>query len=199
MIGRTHRKNFTEWAELDEKPRKRRSINFRVHALASSLFKGAQQFYGARFGVGISEMRILSNLDSDGPLSASQLVVLTAMDKALVSRILNALYARELLVASASSSDPRRRSWALSRTGRELVDRLRPMWKRREAVIQAGLTTAEYVLLEDLLERLFRASEALREEEARLLKAERTAGKGRARPRRPAAMRPAAVHQQGAG
>ena len=37
-------------------------------------------------------MRILSNLDSEGELVANQLVALTAMDKGLVSRILNALH-----------------------------------------------------------------------------------------------------------
>jgi DNA-binding MarR family transcriptional regulator len=181
---------------IDRKsPRRRKSINFRVHALASSLFKGAQQFYGARFGVGIPEMRIVSNLDSEGPLTATQLVGLTVMDKALVSRILNALHARGLLSASPSASDPRRRRWALSRAGRQLVDRLRPMWRQREAIIQAGLSAAEHDLLEELLERLFLASEALRAEEARLLRAEQAAHNNRRR----TATAAAAAHEQGTG
>jgi DNA-binding MarR family transcriptional regulator len=144
----------------------RKSINFRVHALASSLFKGAQQYYGSRFGVGIPEMRILSNLGSEGPLSATQLVTLTAMDKGLLSRILTALHARGLVQATAPASDPRRRTWTLSDLGNQMVETLRPVWRQREALIQAGLSEAEREHLEEMLERLFLASEALRKREA---------------------------------
>jgi DNA-binding MarR family transcriptional regulator len=161
----------TERTTLREKKNKRepKSINFRVHALASSLFKGAQQYYGQRFQAGVPEMRILSNLDSEGVLAASQLVELTAMDKALVSRLLNALHARGLLAASAPVSDPRRRNWRLSRSGHRLVSQLRPLWRRREAIIQAGLSVSEQRLLGDMLHRLFLASEALREAETKTL------------------------------
>lgn len=152
--------------------RERKSINFRVHALASSLFKGAQQFYGSRFGLGVPEMRILSNLDSDGPLAASQLVALTAMDKALVSRILTVLHDRGY-IAATPTSNPRRRCWMLARSGRRLVAQLQPLWRQREAIIQAGLSKAERDLLEALLGRLFRASEELRAAEAAALKLER--------------------------
>jgi DNA-binding MarR family transcriptional regulator len=164
--------------------RERKSINFRVHALASSLFKGAQQYYGTRFGVGIPEMRILSNLDSEGPLTASHLVTLTAMDKGLLSRILVALLDRKLLQAVAPASDPRRRTWSLSRSGKRLVETLRPIWKRREAIIQAGLTRVEQDQLEQMLERLFLASEALREAEAQELRKTRL---HKTRPRAPRA------------
>ena len=157
----------------EEKPRQRKSINFRVHALASSLFKGSQQYFGSRYNLGTPEMRILSNLDSEGPMAASQLVMQTAMDKALVSRILNTLHGRGLLQASAPGLDPRRKLWALSRSGHALVKKLRPIWKQREAVVQACLTPEQRDLMEELLEKLFLASEAMRQEEAAAEAAER--------------------------
>ena len=159
--------------ESQDRPRSRKSINFRVHALASSLFKGAQQYYGAHFGVGIPEMRLLSNLGTEGALTATRLVALTAMDKGLVSRLLSALNRRHLVRATAPASDPRRRTWELTESGQALVAALRPVWQRREAVIQASLSNAERDLLEDMLTRMFDASEALRAEEARALRAAR--------------------------
>jgi DNA-binding MarR family transcriptional regulator len=161
-----------------------RSINFRIHKLASSLFKGAQQFYGACFDIGLPEVRILSNLSNEGPLTATELVALTAMDKALVSRILNALGRRGLLRAVAPSASPLRRTWSLSRQGRRLTEAMRPEWTRREAIIQAGLSAAERRQLGEILERLFVASEALREREGRELqelRAQAAARRGRAR------------------
>jgi len=143
-----------------------KSINFRVYALASSLFKGATQYYTPRFGIGLPEMRVLSNLDSEGPLAAYQVVALTVMDKGLVSRVLAALKRRRLVTSSAPKTDPRRRTWRLTRTGQGLVDRLRPEWRRREAILQACLSASERILLLEFLERLFVASEKLRDEEA---------------------------------
>jgi DNA-binding MarR family transcriptional regulator len=164
-----------------------KSINFRIHRLASSLFKGAQQFYGAYFNIGLPEVRILSNLSSEGPLTAAELVTLTAMDKALVSRILNVLSGRGLLEAVAPAAAPRRRIWSLSRDGRRLTEALRPEWTRREAVIQTGLTAAERKQLGVVLERLFVASEALREQEAAELRASRSPGTTRRSRTRPEA------------
>ncbi len=106
--------------------KREKSINFRIHTLASSLSKGAMQYYGARFAVGLPEMRILSNLDSEGRLAAYQLVELTAMDKALVSRVLTMLNRRGFVTSSSPDRDPRRRAWQLTRAGRELVNQLRP-------------------------------------------------------------------------
>lgn len=166
--------------------RARKSINFRVHALASSLFKGAQQYYVARYGVGIPEMRILSNLGSEGPLTATHLVALTAMDKGLLSRILNNLHARGLVTAVAPVSDPRRRTWSLSRSGKQLVETLRPEWRRREALIQASLSETERAALEEMLERLFVASESLREAEAQELRRARARKSRTARVAEPA-------------
>ena len=148
-----------------------KSINFRLHTLASSLFKGATQYYGAQFGVGLPEMRVLSNLGSEGPLAAFQIVMLTAMDKALVSRVLTMLSRRGYLIAAASKSDPRRRTWRLSKSGEVLVERLRPEWQRREAIIQAGLSKTEREVLGELLDRMLAASEALRAKEMEALAA----------------------------
>jgi DNA-binding MarR family transcriptional regulator len=162
----------------------RKSINFRVHTLASSLFKGATQYYGVHFGVGLPEMRVLSNLGSEGPLAAHQIVALTAMDKALVSRVLTTLGRRRYVTASSPKTDPRRRTWELTRAGRDLVRQLRPEWKRREAIIQAELSEIELSLLADMLERMLVASEKLRAEEmAGLRSVRKSQSKSRVRPR----------------
>src|SRR5580658_1592542 len=155
-----------------------KSINFRVHTLASSLLKGAMQYYGVHFGVGLPEMRVLSNLGSEGPLAAHRIVALTAMDKALVSRVLTALGRRRYVTSSSPKTDPRRRTWDLTRAGRDLVRQLQPEWKRREAIIQAGLSESERSLLADMLERMLVASEKLRAEEMDALRSVRKAQPG---------------------
>ena len=147
--------------------RRNDSINYRVYALASSLSKGAMRFYLARFGLALPEMRLLSTLGSHRRLSSLEFVKLTAMDKGLVSRVLNSLAKRGCVEQVVSAAGSGRRVWKLSRTGAALVARLRPVWKERESQLQADLSPREHELLLRLLDRLFHASEKLRAEEAK--------------------------------
>ena len=145
------------------------SINYRVYALASSLSKGAMRFYLAKFGLALPEMRLLSTLGSRRRLSSLELIKLTAMDKGLVSRVLNGLRQRGWVEQVPSTEGSNRRVWKLTRTGAALVARLQPVWRERESRLQSDLTPQEHELLSRLLERLFQASERLRAEEAKAL------------------------------
>lgn len=145
------------------------SINYRVYALASSLSKGAMRFYLAKFGLALPEMRLLSTLGSRRGLSSLELGKLTAMDKGLVSRVLNGLGQRGWVEQVPSAEGSNRRVWKLTRTGAAVVARLQPVWRERESRLQSGLTPQEHELLLRLLERLFQASERLRAEEAKSL------------------------------
>lgn len=142
-----------------------KSLNFRVQALASSLFKGAQQFYGAWVGLSVPELRIISSLESDAPATATDLVTLTAMDKALVSRVLAALDRRGLIGVTASLQR-RRKTWVLTSSGKQLVCRMRPVWRRREALVEEQLSKVQRGQIKHLLDLLFESSEALRLMEA---------------------------------
>jgi DNA-binding MarR family transcriptional regulator len=149
--------------------RENQSINYRVYALASSLSKGAMRFYLAKFGLALPEMRLLSTLGSRRRLSSLELVKLTAMDKGLVSRVLNGLGDRGCVVQIPSAAGSHRRVWKLTRTGAALVARLQPEWQERESRLQADLTAQERKSLLRVLERLFLASEKLRAEETKTL------------------------------
>jgi DNA-binding MarR family transcriptional regulator len=149
--------------------RENRSINYRIYALASSLSKGAMRFYLAKFGLALPEMRLLSTLGSRRRLSSLELVQLTAMDKGLVSRVLNRLVESGWVEHIPSEISSNRRVWKLSRSGAALVARLQPVWQERESRLQSDLTAQEHKLMLRLLERLFQASEKLRAEEAKTL------------------------------
>ena len=112
-------------------------------------------------------MRMLSNLGREGPPAAHQFVALTAMDKAIVSRVLAALARRSYIAPFSSETDPRRRIWQIAASGNKLVNRLRPVWRKREAIIQADLSPDEQAHLISMLQRMFEASERLRDQEAR--------------------------------
>jgi DNA-binding MarR family transcriptional regulator len=131
------------------------------------------RFYVTKFGISLPEMRILSSLNAYGPQASRELVAVTAMDKALVSRVVSRLADRGYVNTLATRPGERLRGWALTPSGQAFVARLQPVWEEREARLQAGLAGPERELLLDLLERLFWASENLRAEEVRLFAARR--------------------------
>lgn len=149
-----------------------KSINYWVHALGSSLAKGASRYYGAKFGIRLPEMRVISNLGTYGKLASCDIVRVSAMDKALVSRMLSALSKRGWVMMVPEDRGARSQRYQLTKSGQKLVERLRPIWRKRELQIQAGLSAQEHLLLRELLEKLFIASEELRDKEALILAAE---------------------------
>jgi DNA-binding MarR family transcriptional regulator len=156
---------------MEERGRPKHSVNYWVHALSSSLVKGASAYYGRRFNVTLPEMRILSTLYSHGDMPARDLVRLLAMDKGMVSRVLSQLTASGRLKLLDGGQRTRLRRCTLTPAGRTFVKELQPVWQEREARIQAGLSRAEHDLLVDMLERLFWASEEVRAEEKKLQRA----------------------------
>jgi DNA-binding MarR family transcriptional regulator len=152
-----------EGALLKRQPEdaQRRSINFWVHALAGSISKSAMRYYSANFGIRLPEMRILNTLYDDGNLAARELVYLTAMDKALVSRVLAGLLEAGYVEQIEDSERIRLREWTLTEKGRQLIERLIPEWTARWKFIQKDLDDKERAALKDMLQRLFLSSEAL--------------------------------------
>ena len=159
------------WSVADKGKGTNHSVNYWVHALSSSLVKGASLYYGRRFNVTLPEMRILSTLHSHGDMPARDLVKLLAMDKGMVSRVLSQLTASGRVELLDGGQRSRLRRWTLTPAGRAFVSELQPVWQEREARIQAGLTGAEHDRLVDMLERLFWASEEVRAEEKKALRA----------------------------
>jgi DNA-binding MarR family transcriptional regulator len=158
---------------------RKKSINYWVHALASSLAKGASRYYGAKFGIRLPEMRVLSNLGTYSQLASRDIVELSAMDKGLVSRVLSGLEGRDWVQVVAEDRGARLRRYELTVSGQDMVEKLRPVWRSREAQIQHGLTALEREQLVGLLKKLFLASEDLREIEARDLASEKAKTKGK--------------------
>ena len=162
-------------------------VTYWVHALAASLARRAARVYAAKFKLRLPEVRILSNLGTYGRLASRDIVALTAMDKGLVSRALSGLVERGWVRMVATDDRQRRRLCVLTPSGEALVEKLRPVWQERENFVQNSVSAAEQELLAELLERLFHASEDMREKEARALSADRKSRRGSsagARPRK---------------
>lgn len=159
------------------------STVYKVQRLAGSLFNAATSFYMPRFGLGVPEMRVISTISGYAPLTSSEVVEIAAMDKALVSRVTQRLVKRGFVESTSDPGDQRKRVWQLTESGVKMAADIQIHRENRQARVLGCITAKERTQLNDMLDRLVVASEALRAEEAAELRemAERQTPKRRAK------------------
>lgn len=142
------------------------STLYRIHRLARSLFKASTNYYVPRFALGVPEMRVLWVISDNAPLASSEVVEIAAMDKALVSRVMQRLVKRGYVADTVDSKDHRKRVWTLTAVGQDVVEKLAQRRQSRQARVLGCITARERKQLNEMLDRLFVASESLRADEA---------------------------------
>jgi DNA-binding MarR family transcriptional regulator len=108
-------------------------------AVHNPLSAGASAEYLATFGLGVVEWRVLSTLMIEPSSPAARICEVFSGDKAAVSRALKRLEAEGHAVFTASQSDPRRKTWALTRSGQALHARMLDAALAREARLIAAV------------------------------------------------------------
>jgi DNA-binding MarR family transcriptional regulator len=122
--------------------------------LAGKISNSASATYRPRFGVGITDWRIMAMLASEPWISAGRICAATGLDKAAVSRSVRALQNAGLIDIQPDPADQRRQSVALTRKGVALHDRIVKLALDREQRLLQGFSTAERKRLLDFLVRL---------------------------------------------
>ena len=140
-----------------------RLVPYRVATLANLLALGAARLYALRFGLVLSEWRLLAVLGAGAPLSAAELARRTAIDKGRVARAVANLQRRGLLAREPDAFDARRTMLRLSQKGRAIYRRVVPLAAAWERELLAVLTPAERRELERLLAKLHLRAAAMLE------------------------------------
>lgn len=149
-------------------PRKRTSdtlvlddyLPYRLSIASNGVSGLIARAYQDRFGLTIPQWRLMAVL-AEGALTPQALVARTAMDKVTVSRAAQGLVTRNLVERTASESDGRSHTLALTDTGRRLHGEIAPLALAYEAALLAGLAPAEVATLKRLLVRLETAAARL--------------------------------------
>jgi DNA-binding MarR family transcriptional regulator len=135
-------------------------VSYRLSVLSSAWGAASARFYREGFGLALREWRVLAVLSRRDAepygTPASEIVRLTAVAKAGVSRALASLERRGLVARAWSESDGRRSQVALTAAGRALLRRLAPAAFARQAYLVGALTPAERRTFFALLEKLER-------------------------------------------
>ena len=131
-----------------------RFLPYRLSVLTNTISQAIARDYGERFGLAVTEWRVLAVLGRYAGLSAMQVAERTAMDKVAVSRAVNALLKSGRIRRSTHAEDKRRSVLALSAKGRKVYDEVAPLALRYERELLAVLVGEERVWLERILDKL---------------------------------------------
>lgn len=129
-------------------------LPYRLSVLSNRISQTIAHAYKARFGLGVTEWRVMAVLAHQPGMSANQVVQRTAMDKVAVSRAVAGLQVRGLLQRTVDERDARRSVLALSPTGEDIYDEVVPLALAFEAHIFGDMPADERATLFRLLDRL---------------------------------------------
>lgn len=129
-------------------------LPYRLSVLSNRISQSIARLYAERFGISITEWRVIAVLGRYSGLSANQVAERTAMDKVAVSRTLARLVERGLIVRNTDDDDRRRSVLALSASGKRIHTQIAPLALEMEHKLLTGLSKDERAMLDGLLEKL---------------------------------------------
>jgi DNA-binding MarR family transcriptional regulator len=131
-----------------------RFLPYRLSVLSNRVSQTIADFYVERFGLAVTEWRVIAVLGRFAGLSANGVAVRTAKDNVAVSRAVARLLERGLLEREVHGDDRRRSVLALSEAGYGIYDEVAPLALDFEQRLLAGMEAQERELLFRLLDRL---------------------------------------------
>jgi DNA-binding MarR family transcriptional regulator len=134
-------------------------LPYRLSVLSNRISQDIARLYADRFGLGITEWRVLAVLGRYPGLSASQLAERTAMDKVAVSRAVASLLAAGRLTRDTHGDDRRRSVLELSEEGYRIYAEVAPAALAYERRLLSNLDADDRAALSRLIDLLGDAEE----------------------------------------
>jgi DNA-binding MarR family transcriptional regulator len=131
--------------------------------LAQKITATASATYRPRFGVGITDWRIIALLAAEPWIAPVRICEATGLDKAAVSRSLRDLAESGLVEARSGEKNRRRLPVALTAKGLAVHDMIVGLALARQEQLLTGFSAGERAQLMDFLARMRREAETFKE------------------------------------
>ncbi|HBD21080.1 MAG TPA: MarR family transcriptional regulator [Arenimonas sp.] len=129
-------------------------LPYRLSVLSNRISQDIARLYADRFGLGITEWRVLAVLGRHHDIPAREVAERTAMDKVAVSRAIASLQAAGRIERQVRRDDRRHSMLRLSPAGRAIYDEVAPMALAYQRRLLEGLAPDERAALDRLLTRM---------------------------------------------
>ena len=136
-------------------------LPYRLNRLADRISQALAELYAERYQLNVAQWRVLAWLSHCDDLTAKKVCAYTNMDKARVSRAIQALEDRGLITRTPSPRDQRLHDLHLTVEGQALLAKLVPEAQAWEAELVATLSAGEYRDLLNVMRKLERQLERI--------------------------------------
>lgn len=139
-------------------------LPYRLSVLSNRISEGISATYRNRFGLSVTEWRVIAIVGRYPGASATDVAQRSAMDKVAVSRAVKNLLGRGLLERTDSDSDRRAKHLALSAEGQAVHDEVVPAARAFEQRLLSALDPEDRAVLDRAIDRLADAATSDRAE-----------------------------------
>ena len=136
-----------------------RFLTYRIARLNAVLNAQATRLLAEGHGLSLGQWRIVVTIGKGGARTSRQLLEMTQMDPALISRLLRQLEDRKLLKTGRSQTDRRVLDVTLTTTGQTVLDETFPVMQARQRALASELQASDLERLEAIIDRLFAAAQ----------------------------------------
>jgi DNA-binding MarR family transcriptional regulator len=133
-------------------------LPYRLSVLSNQVSQGISQTYASRFGLSVTEWRVIAILGRFPDIPATRIVEYSAMDKVAISRAVRRLMEVDLVKRQPDASDKRAKLLTLSDQGHKVYRAIAPAALAYEQRLLSALSTQEQEILRVLLDKLDAAS-----------------------------------------
>jgi DNA-binding MarR family transcriptional regulator len=145
----------------DERLRLERFLPYRLNVVAFHSARALGRIYGAQFGIGIPEWRVVAQLGEFGKLTSRDIGELAQMHKTKVSRAVSELEKRGLVSRAENRQDRRESFVALTPAGERVYAQIVPLALAFQARWTDGIAAEELKVFERVLSTLTERSRHL--------------------------------------
>jgi len=131
-------------------------LPYRLSVLSNRVSRGIAETYEQRFGLSVTEWRVIAIIGRYPGVSATEVAQRAAMDKVAISRAVRRLLDSGRIEREPNHADRRERHLRLTRDGRALYDEIAPAALAYERRIRKALSDDENRMLEQLIDKLER-------------------------------------------
>lgn len=131
-------------------------LPYRLSVLSNTVSQAIAAEYEQRFGLSVTEWRVMAVLGRYAGISAREVATRTAMDKVAVSRAVARMLESGRIERDVANHDKRQSELRLTASGRAIYSQVAPLALQHETRLLAQLDEAERKSLTCILDKLWR-------------------------------------------
>ena len=138
------------------------SPRYRLAVLSRLWTNASEDIYGKKFGISLSEWRILAIVGAEQPINAAAIADRGLLEKSHISRLVSRLLARGLIEAETDRRDARKSWLHVTEEGERLFGKIAEISLARDALFLDPLTPGEREALSAIVDKLLMHAPDLR-------------------------------------